>query len=206
MKTLLTSIVSIAFTLQASGAIIPFNLQGQAGFGLLSGNETGAVLGTPGSGDEIGAGVTFDDVSKVLTINVGWGTANGFTNLTGVANGAHLHGPATLGTPFTTNAGVVVNFIANTAPGTGYSSPSYTVNTSASAGTVVGTVTLDATREAQLMASQLYINIHNATNPNGEIRGNLVAVPEPSSVGLAALGLMGIASGSRMRRRKAKAA
>ncbi|MEQ1853205.1 MAG: CHRD domain-containing protein [Chthoniobacteraceae bacterium] len=205
MKTLLTSIVSLALALQASAALIPFNLQGQAGSGLLSGNETGAVAGTPGSGGEIGAGITFDDVSKVLTINVGWGTSNGFTNLTGAISGAHIHGPAITPTPFTTTAGVVVNLQTN-AVTTGYTSASFTTTTSASAGTSSGSVTLDATREAQLMASQLYINIHTATNGGGEIRGNLVAVPEPSSVGLAALGLMGIASGSRMRRRKAKAA
>jgi hypothetical protein len=203
MNILPTTLALIALSLPAGAALIPFDLQGQAGTGLLAGNETGAVGGTPGSGGEIGGGITFDDASKVLTISVGWGTGNMFSDLTGAANGAHIHGPANIATPFTTNAGVVVDFIANTTPGAGFSAPSFTVNTSATNGSVTGTVTLDATREAQLMASQLYINIHTPTNGGGEIRGNLVVVPEPSSIGLAALGLFGVGLGRRIRRRQA---
>ena len=191
MKLLLAPLAILALGSSAPAAVILFDLQGKAGFGMIAGNENAAVTGTPGSGGEIGSGIRFDNVSKVLTINIGWGVSNGFTNLTGVANGAHIHGPATLGSVFTTDAPVVVNFL-NNAVTTGYTSASFTTNTSASAGTVSGTVILDATREAQLMASQLYLNVHTPTNGGGEIRGNMVVVPEPSTALLAGFGLLGL--------------
>jgi D-alanine-D-alanine ligase-like ATP-grasp enzyme len=58
---------------------------------------------------------------------------------------------------------------------------------SATAGGFSGTTTLTATNEARLLAGTLYINVHTSTNGGGEIRGNLVAVPEPSRVLLAAI-------------------
>ena len=68
----------------ASAAIVQFDLQGQAGSGLLPGNELAAVVGG-GTGGEVGGGITFDDVTKVLTLNVGWGSGQGFTDLSGDA-------------------------------------------------------------------------------------------------------------------------
>jgi hypothetical protein len=53
-----------------SAAIIAFDLAGNGGAGLLGANEN-APVASPGSGGEVGAGITFDDVSKVLSISVG---------------------------------------------------------------------------------------------------------------------------------------
>ena len=41
-------------------------------------------------------GIFFDNVTKILTINVGWGSGAGagFMNLTGTVTAAHIHGPA----------------------------------------------------------------------------------------------------------------
>ncbi len=174
-------------------AIIPFDLQGSAGFGLLPGNENTVLSGTPGTGGEIGAGITFDDVTKVLTVNIGWGSGNGFTDLTSTAIGAHIHGPTTgSGTAsFTQSAGVLINL----------ASGGFTFNTSATSGSVVGVSSaLSPTNEADLFSGKFYINIHTSTNGGGEIRGNLVAVPEPASIAaLAGLSVLGCAA---MRRRR----
>ena len=83
MKILLSLTVFAISTGLSQAALIQFNLLGKGGAGLLSTNENGAIAGTPGSGGEIGAGIIYDDVTKMLTINVGWGTGNGFTNLSG---------------------------------------------------------------------------------------------------------------------------
>jgi hypothetical protein len=187
----------------APGAIVSYNLMGQGGAGLLASNETSAVAGTPGSGGEILGGITFDDVTKILTINVGWtGLQSATAGTPGVATGAHIHGP-TAGAPFTTNGSVVVNFLTNSVPtaGTtaGFSAPSFTFSNQATGnGTVSGTVVLNATAEASLAASRLYVNIHSGTNGGGEIRGNIVPVPEPSA--LAGVALAGMAALRRRRR------
>ena len=52
-----------------------------------------------------------------------------------------------------------------------------------------------------LNAGNAYSNIHNATYPGGEIRANLVATPEPASLGLMATGLIALA-GVGIRRRR----
>lgn len=186
LKTLCFSFLLLAAATHASGAIVLFDLQGKAGAGLIGGNENGTVNGTPGVGGEVGAGISFDDVSKMLTINVGWGLGDGFsTNLTGNASAMHIHGPGN----FTTNAGVTLGLdglggFSNLANGGGFN----------------GTVALNATQEGNLLAGLLYINVHTATNSGGEIRGNLVAVPEPSR---AVLGMMGIGFLAFRRSRKA---
>lgn len=66
-------------------------------------------------------------------------------------------------------------------------------NSSASAGGFNGTVTILAADVPALLNGQFYMNVHTATNGGGEIRGNLVQVPEPtvSLMGAAAtLGLL----------------
>ena len=57
-----------------------------------------------------------------------------------------------------------------------------------------GDVTLSGAQATALLAGQLYINIHTSTNSGGEIRGQLTAVPEPStSAALLAVGALGLA-------------
>jgi hypothetical protein len=54
-----------------------------------------------------------------------------------------------------------------------------------------------------LNAGNAYSNIHNAQFGGGEIRANLVATPEPASIGLVATGLLAIVGMSVRRRRQA---
>jgi hypothetical protein len=160
-----------------------FDLNGNAGFGLLSGNENGAINGTPGSGGEVGAGISYDDLTNILNINVAWGSGNGFTNLTGDATAGHIHGPTTNSAPtgFTQNAGVLL-FLSPPSPAGSTWTPS------ASAGGFSGNLTLSAGQETELLAERYYINIHTSLNGGGEIRGHLVIVPEPTAFMLLASG------------------
>jgi len=189
----------------ASGAIIQFDLQGKAGTGLLGGNEnlTGGISPTnPGSGGEIGTGIFYDDVSKVLNLNVGWGAGNGFTNLSNVATATHLHGPTALpATPadFAINNGVVFGLDAPSGQSAGIWTPS------ASNGSFIGTVSnFTAVQESILLAGHYYFNVHTAANGGGEIRGNLVAVPEPGSFALMGLVSVGMAGMVWKRRNRSK--
>jgi len=158
---------------QAGAQIIQFDLIGRAGSGLLAGNENFTVNGTFGSGGEIGQGIFFNAATNQLTINVGWGSANGFSNLTGNATVGHIHGPTTSAAPasFTQSAGVKYG-LDNLA---GW-------NPSASAGSFIGTISILPADVQGLYDGKFYINVHTSLNGPGEIRGQLV--PAPGAAGL----------------------
>lgn len=181
MKAILTSLlVFFGLSAAASAAVISFNLQGLGGIGLLPTNETSALAGNPGSGGEIGVGITFDTATNILTVIVGWGSGNGFTNLTGNAVAGHLHGPtASSGSAaFSEVAGVKypIDSLAGWNP-------------SATNGGFNGTINILPADVTGLLQGQFYMNVHTSTNGGGEIRGNLV-VPEPASLGLCSLALL----------------
>jgi hypothetical protein len=74
-----------------------------------------------------------------------------YSGLSGPATAAHFHGPAEAGK----NAGVAVAIPNAT------SSP------------VEGSATLTDAQAADLLAGKLYVNVHTAANPGGEIRGQV---------------------------------
>jgi CHRD domain len=101
---------------------------------------------TTGSGSVT---ATYDPATKQLTWN---GT---FSGLTGPATAAHIHGPAEAGK----NAGVAAWISEKGKP---LESP------------FKGSATLTDAQASDLMAGLLYINIHTAANPGGELRGQLM--------------------------------
>lgn len=196
-KILSSSFAAFALAASADATIIEFNFLGKAGTGLLSGNENTAVLGTPGSGGELPGGpfggIFYDDASNLITFNVGWGSGQGFLDLTGTVTGGHLHGP--------TAGGGVASFTQN-APVKYPLDSLLGWNPSRTNGGFTGSTTILEADEAALLNGQFYFNVHTAAtgggvNPSGEIRGNLV-VPEPSSIGLLAFGALAL-----LRRRRA---
>ena len=162
MKRLFLPLIFFAAAgLPGKAAVIQFDLFGTGGAGLSPSSETFAVTGNPGFGNEFGAGISFDDVSKILVLNIAWGSANGFADLTGNATAAHLHGPTASGgtASFTQNAGPLFTLSGTAEP---------TWNASASAGGITGReLALTAAQEADLMDGKYYVNVHTSTNSGG---------------------------------------
>ncbi len=128
----------------------------------LDGAQASAGAGT-GSPGTGSATMTFETATNVFSWNITW------QNLISDAAAAHFHGPA----PPNANAAVQV--------GIGIVSPD------------IGNSILNAVQAADLLAGLWYINIHTLPNhPGGEIRGNVRVVPEPGTLALLGIGLIGM--------------
>lgn len=177
-------------------ATIPFLLDGTAGFGLLPGNQNPPADVSSSGG--IGAGgISFDTISKVLSIDVRWGSSNGFTDLTGNGDGMHIHlptaNPATDGFSENASPSIFLDSLSGYDP-------------SATSGSFIGvTLALSGSQEAAILGSRSYINVHTLASPGGEIRGHLVAlaaIPEPATltlVGWAIISFVALGTGRRRR-------
>lgn len=89
----------------------------------------------------------FDTTSKMLNYTLT------FDGLSGPATVAHIHGPATRAQ----SAGVLVPL--------GDKNPT---------SPITGSVTLNDDQVKYLRSSKLYVNVHTAANPGGEIRGQII--------------------------------
>jgi hypothetical protein len=155
-------------------ALIPMGISPagtDAGIGLSPANEVPAVTNSTGSGGPVSSGVIFDTNTSTLMLTIGFGSAAGFTDLTGPATSMTLNGPAATNE----NAGVLDDL----------SALSFTSTNPAAGGIIFGSVIIPAGAVSNLLAGLDYINIGTAANTNGEIRGQLVLLapsiscPEP---------------------------
>jgi hypothetical protein len=163
-KIIIALLSSIAVTSQA--ALIPIGVSPagtDAAVGLSPSNEVPAVTGSSGSGGAISGGVVFDTDTRELMLTLGYGSAAGFTDLTGPATSMTLNGPAG------TNQTAAV--LEDLGP---FSFPS---TNPAAGGLIFGTVTVPTNGVSDLLAGFYYVNIGTAANTNGEIRGQLIPLP-----------------------------
>lgn len=101
----------------------------------------------------------FDPATRTLRYKIT------YKGLSGPATGAHIHGPAMPGQ----NAGVVVPFQSAASP-------------------ISGEAMLTEAQAADLTAGKLYVNVHTAANPNGEVRGQLQSTGAGASAAASATG------------------
>jgi hypothetical protein len=157
-----------------------------------------------------GTGITFvtiDPVAHTLTVQAA------FSGLVGLTTASHIHvinGPADANTadtngPVATTTPTFPGFPAGVSAGT-YNSTFDTLAAStynpnflnAAGGTPAAA---EAALFAGIQSGRAYLNIHSSVFPGGEIRDFLEPVPEPSTVGLAAIGLTTLLLTARRRGR-----
>lgn len=111
--------------------------------------------------------------------------SDSWSGLSAPDTATHIHAPAPPGT----SASVIIPFTAANGFVAGLTS-----------GSVSYTNTLTPTQASQLLAGLFYVNVHTTVFPGGEIRGQLLAVPEPATYGVGGIALLGLlAAGRRIR-------
>ena len=106
-----------------------------------------------------------------------------YSGLSGTGlSGQHIHGDANT----TAAAPVLFTLLGGVANST--------------SGTLAGTITgLTAGQITSLQSQLWYVNVHSGTFPGGEIRGQIVPVPEPGTLALVGLGGLGLFGALRRR-------
>ena len=147
---------------------------------------------TPSLGTGSGT-VNYDDVAHTLQLQVSF---SGLTNSGSGTTASHIHAPTA--SPFSGTAGVATTtpsfagFPVGVTSGTYSDTLDLTLASSynpafvtANGGTTAGA---ESALAAAMAGGNAYWNIHSQAFPGGEIRGFLVAVPEPSTISLIGLG------------------
>ena len=174
-----------------AGPLTEFDFQGNAGFGLLPdnevGNNTSLGSGSTATGGEIGDGIVYNSDAMQLFIPFSFeGLSGGL--FTTAASGIHLHvgaDPANAD-PFDQTGGIVFN-LNNFDVAAAVLNGNNPILDGATSGTVSALIDVSPELEQALFAGELYLNIHSADFTGGELRANLVPIPEPGSVALLAM-------------------
>ena len=145
--------------------------------------------GSLATGNEIGAGILYDDATKILSFDFGYGSDFGFVDLMGAYSTAHIHGPIAVSFP----GPPPLN------PGTGVLHPLggfHTMGTTTLTGKFTGVLgPLTPGEEMELLMGVWYINSHTAHEASGEIRGQLFdvgVIPLPAAFWLLLAPLAGM--------------
>jgi CHRD domain/PEP-CTERM motif len=155
---------------------------------------------SPGTGF---ADVFYDDAAHTLKLDIT------FSDLLGPTTASHIH--AATASPGSGTAGVATTTPTFAGFPLGVTSGSYlntldlTLASSYNPPYMAANGGTPASAEAALIAAinadEAYVNIHTSVVSGGEIRGFLVAVPEPSSMILTGLGVVALAWTARRRSR-----
>jgi hypothetical protein len=191
---------SIRYGLRTLAAAVALTCAGaaQATITIYGATLTGPNESPPNASTGTGtATVTVDDVANTMLVEVT------FSGLTGTTTASHIHAPTAV--PLTGTAGVATQTPTFSGFPLGVTSGTYsslfdlltasTYNGSfvtANGGTAAGA---ESALLSALASGKAYLNIHTTAFPGGEIRGFLIAVPEPATwlMMLLGFGAMGLA-------------